>query len=372
MSRVALLIPSFTEADAVSTDVLGMYRALRTRGHDVCVLAAHWTIEGLPVRPFRSPGGVLRDRSAVLIYHFSTGCREATEVFRGAACRRLLKYHNVTPAAFFEGIDQEYALSCHSGREVLALLARDGLDGYLADSDYNLRELLDAGARTGAVVPPFHNIHRLLEVEPDPEVLARCRDGKVNFLVVGRLAPNKGHDTLLEAFALYQGTYNRDSRLFIVGKGDERLAVYTDALRARVRALGLEESVVFTGGVSAAALKTYYQTAFAFVITSRHEGFCVPLVEAMALGTPVLAVGAAAVPATVGDAGLVWEESDPQLLAASMHRLATDRALAAALGARGRRRFAQHFTNAQVEQSFLDALHRLCGLERDRPSPRVA
>jgi glycosyltransferase involved in cell wall biosynthesis len=372
MSRVALLIPSFTEADAVSTDVLGMYRALRTRGHDVCVLAAHWEIKGLPVRSLRLPGGILRDRSALLIYHFSTGCREATEVFRKAACRRLLKYHNVTPAAFFEGIDQEYALSCRSGRAELATLARDGLDGYLADSDYNLRELLDAGAPAGAVVPPFHNIHRLLEVEPDPAVLARWRDGKDNFLVVGRLAPNKGHETLLEAFALYQRAYNRDSRLFIVGKGDERLAVYTDALRARVCALGLEESVVFTGGVSAAALKTYYQTASAFVITSRHEGFCVPLVEAMALGTPVLAVGAAAVPGTVGHAGLVWEESDPELLAASMRRLAADRELAAALGARGRRRYEQHFTNAQIERCFLSALHGLCGLERVRPAPHAA
>ena len=361
MPRVALLIPSFTEADAVSTDVLGMHRALSARGHEVCVLAAHCEVKGLPVRPLRAPGAILRDHSTLLIYHFSTGCHEATEVFRGASCRRLLKYHNVTPAAFFEGIDQEYALSCRAGRAELATLARDRLDGYLADSDYNLRELLDAGApaAAGAVVPPFHNIHRLRELEPDPGVLARCRDGKANFVVVGRLAPNKGHALLLEAFALYQRHYNRDCRLFIVGKGDERLAVYTDALRARVRGLGLEGAVVFTGGVSAAALKTYYQSAHAFVITSRHEGFCVPLVEAMALGTPVLALGAAAVPGTVGEAGLVWEEDDPELLAESMHRLVTDRAAAAALGARGRRRYEQHFTNTQIEQRFLGALHRL-------------
>jgi glycosyltransferase involved in cell wall biosynthesis len=366
MSRIALMIPSFSEADAVSADVRGMYRALVARGHDVCVVAAHWEVTGLTVRHLRRGGALLRDPSNLAIYHFSTGCREATAAFAAARCRRVLKYHNVTPAEFFEGIDQEYALSSRTGRQELTALARGGLDGYLADSDYNLRELLDAGApaSAGAVVPPFHNIRQLLELEPDDEVRARGADGKASFLVVGRLAPNKGHADLLEAFALYHRHYNRASRLVIVGKGDERLAVYTDALRARVAALGLAEAVRFTGGVSPAALKTYYQTAAAFVLTSRHEGFCVPLVEAMALGTPVIALGAAAVPGTAGDAGLVWEGGDPGLLAESMHRLVTDRHAAAALGARGRRRYAEHFTNEQIERRFLSALEGLCGLGR--------
>src|SRR5205807_9879614 len=106
MPRVALMIPSFSEADAVSADVLGMYRTLAARGHEVCVLAAHWEVAGLPVCHLRLAGALLSDPSTLLIYHFSTGCREATETFLGARCRRVLKYHNVTPAEFFEGIDQ--------------------------------------------------------------------------------------------------------------------------------------------------------------------------------------------------------------------------------------------------------------------------
>jgi glycosyltransferase involved in cell wall biosynthesis len=150
----------------------------------------------------------------------------------------------------------------------------------------------------------------------------------------------------------------------IVGRGDPRLAVYTEALHARTARLGLGEAVVFTGGVSLAALRAYYQAAHLFVITSRHEGFCVPLVEAMALGVPVLALGSTAVPGTVGDAGLVWQEDDPQLLAESMHRLVTDREAAAVLGARGCRRYHDHFTNARIEHRFLAALGRLCGTGR--------
>src|SRR5207245_701108 len=136
MGRVALMIPCFTEADAVSADVLGMHRALAARGHDVCVLAAHWEVRGPHVRHLRTAA-------------------------------------------------------------------------------------------------------RLLDLEPAPEVLAGLADGKANLLVVGRLAPNKGHATLLEAFALYRRRHNPDSRLVIVGKADERLAVYAEALRARAAALGL-------------------------------------------------------------------------------------------------------------------------------------
>jgi glycosyltransferase involved in cell wall biosynthesis len=365
MGRVALLVPCFIEADAVSTDVLGMYRALSARGHEVHIFASHREVADPAARPVAAARSLLADPAVVAVYHLAAGWREGAEALARARCKRVLKYHNVTPAEFFAGIDQEYVLACREGRAELAALARAGLDRYLADSDYNLRELLDEGAppETGAVVPPFHNIHRLLDTDADPDVLTRLRDGKANFLIVGRLAPNKGHAALLEAFALYRRR-NPDSRLLIVGRGDARLSVYSEALRALTTRLELEDSVLFTGGVPLAALRAYYQAAHVFVITSRHEGFCVPVVEAMALGVPVLALGSTAVPGTVGDAGVVWQEDDAGLLAESMHRLVTDREAAEALGIRGRRRYADHFTNGRIEARFLATLGRLCGSNR--------
>lgn len=360
MTRVALLTPCFTEADAVSNDVRGMYRALSARGHEVSIFAHHWEACGLPVGPLSAARRFTRDPSAVVIYHHAAGWWKGVEALVGTRGRRVLKYHNITPEEFFESIDQEYVLSCRVGRRQLTSLARAGLDLYLADSAYNLSELHAEGVAdsAGAVVAPFHNIDRLLELAPDPEILERHGDGRANVLVVGRLAPNKGHAALLDAFALYRRRYNPQSRLLVVGKGDDRLSVYGDAVRARAAALGLEDAVVFTGRVSDAALKAYYRTASVFVITSRHEGFCVPLVEAMALGVPVIALGTTAVPATVGGAGLVWEEAeaDADLLAESMHRLITDRTTAAALSGRGWRRYQEEFANATIERSFLKAL----------------
>src|SRR5262245_20624309 len=136
MTRVALLVPCCIEADAVSNDVLGMRRALTARGHDARVFAMHGNIAGVPVRPLAAARRLLQDPSAVAVYHLSTGWREGAEAMASARCRRVLKYHNVTPAEFFEGIDQEYVLACRLGRAHLAEIARGGWDLYLADSEF--------------------------------------------------------------------------------------------------------------------------------------------------------------------------------------------------------------------------------------------
>src|SRR5262249_31964335 len=145
-------------------------------------------------------------------------------------------------------------------------------------------------------------------------------------LMVGRVAPNKGHLALLDAFAAYQRDYDRMSRLIIVGKEDDRLGIYTRMVRLRVLELGLQDAVFFAGSVSDSALQSYYLTAGAFAILSEHEGFCVPLVEAMAMKLPIVALGSTAIPGTLGKAGLIWEEPVPELFAESFHQIVTDEA----------------------------------------------
>jgi glycosyltransferase involved in cell wall biosynthesis len=206
---------------------------------------------------------------------------------------------------------------CLVGREQITAIARAGCDLYLSASEYNRRELLDEGAEKGRsfVVPPFHHIDRLQDIAADLQMLDRFRDGKTNVLMVGRVAPNKGHPELIEAFAAYHHDYNRDSRLIIVGKEETRLKKYSALLREMVKRLKLEGAVKFTGGVSDSGLKACYQSASLFMTTSEHEGFCVPLVEAMAMKVPIVAYASSAIPDTVGDVGLVWKERKPYLLA---------------------------------------------------------
>jgi glycosyltransferase involved in cell wall biosynthesis len=280
---------------------------------------------------------------------------------RAPDCRTVIKYHNVTPPEFFAGFSSFDEHLCVTGRRQLTEIAGSDHDLYLADSPYNMQELVAGGASPARsfVVPPFHYIDRLHSIKPDGTVLEKYADGKVNILMVGRVSPNKGHMALLEAFATYYYHYNSKSRLLIVGKGGEGLSPYSALLLRAVASVGLEESVVFTGGVTDEALKAYYMVADAFMITSEHEGFCVPLVEAMAMKLPIMAYASTAIPGTVGEAGLVWQERDPYLLAESLDLIARDERTSVALGLKGRRRYEEQFTNERIEAEFMRALDGL-------------
>ncbi len=205
-------------------------------------------------------------------------------------------------------------------------------------------------------MPPFHQVDRLAAAAPDPTVLRACRDGRTNFLFVGRRVPNKGHRFLIDAFAAYLEHYDAAARLLLVGREDPTLVSYSNQLREQARRLGVHDRVVFLDGVTEAELRAYYECAHAFVTASEHEGFCVPVVEAMALGVPVIAYGTSAIPDTVGEAGLVWDEPEPFLLAESLACVAREPRVRAALVECGRRRYREHFENGRIAERFLAAL----------------
>jgi glycosyltransferase involved in cell wall biosynthesis len=127
-------------------------------------------------------------------------------------------------------------------------------------------------------------------------------------------------------------------------------------LELMVREFGLEENVRFHGEIDAPSLAAHYARATAFVCASEHEGFCVPLVEAMAFGVPVVALGTTAVPETVGEAGIVWDERDPRRFAVTLKRLIDNPAEREWLGAQGRARYAAAYANAIIEAKVVAAI----------------
>src|SRR5262249_22959651 len=216
------------------------------RGHEVRLFADWSRLPGLAVDRPGKLAGFLRHPDDALIYHHSTGWAPGCQLVRAARCKRVLKYHNVTPWHFFQGVHGAFVQACQAGREQMGRLARLGCDRYLADSQYNLDELIAHGASpaAGAVVPPFHQIDRLQAVTADAGVLHTYGDGRINVLMVGRIAPNKGHAQLIDAFATYHHEYNRFSRLLLVGKGDERTGAFTQGLLDRVAERNLGDAVV--------------------------------------------------------------------------------------------------------------------------------
>lgn len=356
--KAAILIPVLASKDAVGADALAMARILDEQGVETRVfcLAAH------DVGRDTWPADKLLDFAGgpddLVIYHYSTGWPLAVDLLRRCRGYRVVKYHNITPALFFRGISDDYETACEKGRREIATIAGLGLELYLADSSYNLEELLAAGApeARGAVLAPFHRIDDIVRADADTSLVEELLDGSRNFLMVGRVAPNKGHLDLVEAFGAYARASEGASRLILLGKIDPRLHAYTERIRRRIEELDIEDCVLWLDGASEAKLKAAYVASHVFMLMSQHEGFCVPLVEAMAVGTPIVTRATTAVPETLGDAGIGWEEPDPWLFAASADRLFRDEDLRIHLRESGFARYRDVYANDRLEQAFIGHL----------------
>lgn len=356
--RIALIAPVLSARDAVGSDMIEMAAVLRETGHVVRIYAEHASDIAETVYPTSSLVSWLADQHDIAIYHCSIGWPRACDLLRRLRCRRFVRYHNITPPNFFYGWSRDHVRACAAGRAMLPQLVALAPERWLACSSYNRDELVAFGADPAhiGVLAPFNRIEHLLDTPPDFDLLDRHGGAESHWLTVGRLAPNKDHATVLDAFAIYRREYEANARLLIVGKHDRRLATYTRSLRERVAKLGLGASVHFLDDVSEAALKACYLIADALVLPSRHEGFCVPLAEAMALSVPVVARAAAAIPSTLGDVGLLWADDDPRLYAASVARLRHDSTAREHLVAAGRMRWRKHYSRSVLARTLHEAI----------------
>ena len=355
--RVGIAMPTLVAGDAVGNDALGMARVLRGRGLDVHFFAWNTRQIDEPVRTFRELPQVLRDPDDVLVYHHSIGCEDAVRALERMRVRKAVKYHNITPPEFFAD-DPKLATACAAGLRQVPRLART--DAHIwADSGFNAAHVRDVcPGRAVAELPPFHQADGLFAAAPDARAVADVDDWNTNVLLVGRVVPNKDVPLAVRAFARYRERYDPRARLLIVG--DRPAERYATAVEQVIRDAGLEECAAMTGRVTVAQLKALYLTADALLVTSRHEGFCVPLVEAMGLRVPAVAVPAGAVPATGGDA-VRYADPTPEALADALREVIADAARREAQLARGWDRYAAHFANAAIERRFAKLFDALIG-----------
>jgi glycosyltransferase involved in cell wall biosynthesis len=340
--RIAVLIPGLASHDAVSNDALGMTAALRELGHEVALFAPHARGVNEEVHAPDTIESWLRSRDDIVLYHYCVGWDFPLALFRRTRARRIVRYHNITPPEFFEGWSPGYVAACAEGRAQLGAYAALGCELYLGDSPFNIEDFTSRGvaAERCAVLAPFHEVEQLLTLQADAQ---RIPAADPLLLMVGRLSPNKRHLDLVDALEACVGGAAPHAHLLSIGKLDPNLANYGDALHARIAERGLAERVTLLQDANGAELRAAFERADALVMLSRHEGFCVPLIEAMALGTPVVALASSAMPWTIGDAGLVWDSAEPQLIAASVARIARDTVLRDNLRERGRARYASTF-----------------------------
>ncbi|HEY9556739.1 MAG TPA: glycosyltransferase family 4 protein [Acidimicrobiales bacterium] len=340
------IVPTLSPGDAVGSHTLAVRDALRAAGlrSEIFSDDVHpdLSADARPLDALPAPG----TSGLALVYQLSIG-NEIVDRLMARPEPLIVDYHNLTPVAQLLRWAPDMAHLAGWGRGQLGDLAARSVLG-IGDSAFNVEDLRAAGFARTAVVPILLDVDDLRHQQPE-----RAERHGRRWLFVGRVVPNKAQHDIVLALAWYRAVHDPDAELHLIGR--DAAPAYTAALRDLIAELDLRDAVKLVGGVDDARLAREYAEADVFVCLSDHEGFCIPVLEAMANDLPVVAYASSALPETVGSGGLLLPRKDPATVAVAVHRLATDDALRAAMVERGATRV-QAFDRSRTAPLLLEAL----------------
>ena len=345
--KIIQVLATVSFGDAVSNDALALQDYLQKMGYTTNIYAENVD--------FRLPKGLIKKirdlpvlkEDDVILYHLSTGTELNYQVpkYKG---KKILIYHNVTPPEYLVPYNPALARLCQYGLDGARYLAGK-VDYCLAASEFNKQDLMRMGYQGTIDVLPILIAFEDYKKDPNPQIIRKYKKAGTNVLFTGRIAPNKCQEDAIAAFYCYKKYYDPDARLFLVGSYLGMESYYAKLL-AYVKELGLQD-VYFTGHVKFDEILAYYHIADLFLCASEHEGFCVPLVEAMYFDVPVIAYDSTAIGSTLGGSGVLMKEKSPALTAGMMNRLYMDADLRAKVIANQKIRL-KDFDNDCVKEKF--------------------
>jgi glycosyltransferase involved in cell wall biosynthesis len=310
--------------------VLALQRALRDQGvtSEIFSINSHPRLKG-QARHFSEIEGC---QSADVILHYSLGS-PLNDVYRGwTKGRRVLVYHNITPPVWYRSINSRVADDIEAGISELPQLCAVS-DAIWADSHFNAQEIQGLGYDAGVLdllVDPV----RWQAPRNEPLYQSVASTPGTQVLHVGRIAPNKCLEDVIKSFYFLRKYRDPEARLRLVGI-DTDTELYSFSLRELAAYLGIGESVEFVGGLADDEVRAMYEASDVYLCMSEHEGFCLPLIEAMHFRLPIVAFAAGAVPATLGGAGILVTEKRHAEIGELLWRLTSDSSLRNGLIAHG-------------------------------------
>lgn len=302
--------------DAITNQMLYIKKILKKMGYFSEIYAEHIPreLDG-EIKSIVSYHG---NKDNVLLVHHSMGF-DCFDKILALPDKKVLIYHNITPERFFD--DAGIIKYVRLGLEQLEKY-REHVDYVVADSNYNRQQLIRRGYSCDIDVMPVQvSLSRFENTEEDVEIV-RTNSQTKNFIFVGRLVANKCQHDVIKAFTVYHRYYDQNSKLFLIG--DTGMQGYVNELRQLAEQLEVAEAVVIPGKVTEEELKAYYKIADFFVCMSEHEGFGVPLLEAMKMGVPVVAYRSSAIPETMDGAGIIVTEKNYAYIGTLFHELLKD------------------------------------------------
>lgn len=351
------LVHTLSYGDAISTEVTALQRVLRGLGFESEVFAIH---EHPNLRGQSIPYHRLAERGdGDLILHYSLGSPLNGIYANWRGGKRTLIYHNITPAKWYSSINQRVAQDIEVGLRELPELCRMS-DSLWADSPYNAAELRELGFEAEVVellVDPARwdgarneGLYRSVKDSPGIQVLH-----------VGRMAPNKCIEDIIKSFYFTVKYVDPQARLRLVGI-DTDTELYSFSLRELANYLGIGYAVEFVGALSDSEVRSMYEASDVYLCMSEHEGFCLPLIEAMRFELPIIAFAAGAVPDTLGAGGVLVREKRHAEIGALIAEVAKPGALRERLIAAGRERVSD-FSYQRFERRVSELVTRV---ERDK------
>ena len=340
LKTIHQLLPNLSYGDAISNEAIRIRDWLREEGYLSEIFFRQ--IDPRVKDQGRRYAEEVLNKQDGLIYHHSIGS-EITSAAIAHPGSKCLIYHNITPAEFFQPYRPDFAPLLRQGREEMFQLAKH-FPHSVGDSHYNADELALYGFAAPGVLPlaidPGH-----WNMPPDEGLIQQLLDGKHNLLFVGRYAPNKCQHDLVKAFAYYL-VLEPNARLILVGSGEAQ-DPYVQHLQQTIDSLGIREQVLMPGHITDAQLHAYYRSAHLFWCMSEHEGFCVPLIEAMWFDVPILTFSSSAIPDTLNGAGILFKDKNElPVLAALARKLVTDEVLRESILTRQRQRRVNYLPSA--------------------------
>ena len=314
LKEIHQMAPSFTYGDAISNQAILIRNYLQDLGYKSNIYVQFRNTNLKKLAKVFEPKSI--PKNAGLIYHHSIGSDLTPHAIAHPGPKYLM-YHNITPAELVKSFDPVLARRLERGRSDLQKLSLH-FPLTVGDSYFNSRELEAFGFQNPGVLPICVDPDKWNR-EHDVELMENLQDGKSNLLFVGRLSPSKCQHELIEAFYHYL-TMDVDARLIMVGEYSAGDPYYEHTVNS-IERLGLGKQILLPGKVSDSQLQSYYRTAHLLWSMSEHEGFGVPMVEAMWFDVPVLAYKKAAVPETLGKAGFMFTCKDDLVSVAAVAKL---------------------------------------------------
>jgi len=353
--KINQVLPAISYGDAVSSDAIEIRGLLRDMGYSSEIYAKY--IHPKCSRYAEPLSKYKGDAKNILLYHFSSAGLDVTDLVKSMPDTKALIYHNITPPEYFLKYDDNLSYICSKGRDELKAISGDFQLG-IGVSEYNRMELEKIGFKRTEVLPIIIDFDKYMKY--DVELVNNLsRDGFINFLFVGRIAPNKRHEDIIEIFYIYNKYINSNSRLYIVG--NKQITSYVSKLEDRIRELGLSEKVFLTGMIDDKKLAAYYKSSSIFISMSEHEGFCVPLLEAMFFGIPVIAYDSTGIPYTLGDAGILLHKKNYIDVAELINIITNDRVLLDKLVKKQYQR-QKKFNRDHIRPSFMELIKNLSAM----------